>query len=184
MSGIKITKADRKFSLMIRERDEWTCQRCGKTYVPPTKALHAMHNHSRACKRCTTKRPTPHVCARLDPSNALAGCYGCHMWIDSHPADKERLFRFHFGDEEYDRVAALAHGRRDRVRMTDREDRLVFSHPPGSIEGSHLVRDHGVRGDAAVAHQHLDPITLPPGIGRAGLMQHLRDWHSGRTYPK
>jgi hypothetical protein len=69
MGGIKRTAADRKFSLMIRERDNWTCQRCGKQYVPPTRALDCMHNFPRACKKCTTKSPQPHYCTRLDPHN-------------------------------------------------------------------------------------------------------------------
>jgi hypothetical protein len=52
---------------------------------------------------------------RFDPENALALCYGCHQFIDSHAAEKETLFRLRFGNEAYDRVAALAHGKRDRV---------------------------------------------------------------------
>lgn len=115
MSGIKRTAADRKFSLMIRERDGWTCQRCGKTYVPPTTALQAMHNFGRACKKCTTKNPKPHVCARLDPSNALAGCYGCHSYLDQNPEAKRNLFRLRFGQDEVDRVERLHNGARDRV---------------------------------------------------------------------
>jgi hypothetical protein len=115
MGGIKRTAADKRFSDMIRERDDWTCQRCGKQYVPPTKALHAMHNFGRACKKCTTKNPKPHVCARLDPSNALAGCYGCHRLVDSRPDIKETLFRLRFGNEEYQRVADLANMKRDRI---------------------------------------------------------------------
>ncbi len=47
-------------------------------------------------------------------SNAMALCYGCHQWVDSHPDEKELLFREKFGDEEFERVAALAHGKRDR----------------------------------------------------------------------
>jgi 5-methylcytosine-specific restriction endonuclease McrA len=104
MSGLKITPADKAFSREIRERDGWTCQRCGKRYVPPTKALHSAHNFTRRTG-----------VVRVDPSNAMALCYGCHQFIDSHAAEKEALFRGKFGDDEYERVASLAHGKRDRV---------------------------------------------------------------------
>lgn len=114
MSGIKRTKEDKAFSDFIRTRDNWTCQRCGKQYVPPTRALHCAHNFGRRCTRCTTKHPQPHVCHRMDPSNALSLCYGCHAHVDSNKDDKEALFRLRFGHAEYDRVAALAQGKRDR----------------------------------------------------------------------
>jgi len=121
LSGIKRTAADRKFSLMIRERDNWTCQRCGKQYVPPTKALHCAHNHTRRCPVCTSGSKKQHVCTRLDEFNALALCYGCHQFVDSHAAEKERLFRAQFGDEQYEITAAIAHGKRDRFGALSEE---------------------------------------------------------------
>jgi 5-methylcytosine-specific restriction endonuclease McrA len=102
--GIKVTAADRKFSLLIRERDNWTCCRCGKQYVPPTNALHCAHNFTRRTKA-----------TRHDEFNAMALCYGCHSHVDSHADEKERLFRDKFGDAQYEATAALAHGRRDRL---------------------------------------------------------------------
>jgi hypothetical protein len=35
--------------------------------------------------------------------------------VDSHAEEKENLWRLRFGNDEYDRVAAMAHGKRDRV---------------------------------------------------------------------
>jgi hypothetical protein len=105
VSGIKRTAEDIRFSKMIRQRDNWTCMRCGKQKTPESgPTLHCAHNFTRRTQ-----------VTRFDPSNALALCYGCHQFIDSHSEEKERLFRLRFGNDEYDRVAALAHGRRDRV---------------------------------------------------------------------
>lgn len=115
MSGIKRTAADARFSDAVRARDNWTCQRCGKEFVPPTRALHAAHCFTRRCGVCTSAPKKPHVCSRLDMSNALALCYGCHQHVDSHADEKENLFRLRMGNDEYDRVAALAHKRRDRI---------------------------------------------------------------------
>ena len=101
---IKRTAEDIRFSKMIRERDKFTCQRCGREHERNSQGLHCAHNFTRRTQK-----------TRFDPSNALALCYGCHQFIDSHAQEKEVLFRLRFGNAEYDRVAALAHERRDRV---------------------------------------------------------------------
>lgn len=62
------------FSEYIRTRDNWTCQRCGAYYEPPTRALHCSHFKGRG-KEAT----------RFDPDNADALCYGCHQYFTSQP---------------------------------------------------------------------------------------------------
>lgn len=76
MGKVKIDVADKAFSLYIRTRDKWTCQRCNKSYTPPTMALHCSHFQGRG-KEAT----------RFDPLNADALCYGCHQYFTSHPAE-------------------------------------------------------------------------------------------------
>lgn len=73
---VKIDKADRVFSQYIRTRDNWTCQRCGKRYEPPTSALHCSHFMGRG-KEAT----------RFDEDNADAMCYGCHRYFTAQPAE-------------------------------------------------------------------------------------------------
>lgn len=89
--GIKITKADRLFSQYIRKRDRWISQRCATQYHPPTTGLQCAHMFTRG------KWST-----RLDPRNAMALCYGCHQWVDSHHEEKEALFRKRLGDTGYE----------------------------------------------------------------------------------
>lgn len=72
---VKIDAADTAFSLYIRTRDNWSCQRCGKQYQPPTNALHCSHYMGRRKEN-----------TRFDPENADALCYGCHQYFTSHPA--------------------------------------------------------------------------------------------------
>lgn len=76
MGKVKIRPSDKLFSLFIRSRDGWNCQRCSKHYEPPTMALHCSHFQGRG-KEAT----------RFDPLNADALCYGCHQYFTSHPAD-------------------------------------------------------------------------------------------------
>lgn len=88
--GMKRSAEDRKFSLMIRERDGWTCQRCGQSYVPPTQALHCAHMFSRG-----------KLSTRFDPENAKALCYGCHRYLDQRPVVKRDWFEMKLGIERF-----------------------------------------------------------------------------------
>lgn len=76
MAKIKIDAADKAFSNYIRTRDNWTCQRCGGQYQPPTSALHCSHFMGRG-KEAT----------RFDPENADALCYGCHRYFTAQPGE-------------------------------------------------------------------------------------------------
>lgn len=73
MGKIKISLADRLFSLYIRTRDKWTCRRCGTFHEPPTSALHCSHFWGRG------NRGT-----RWEPDNCIALCYGCHQYFESN----------------------------------------------------------------------------------------------------
>ena len=71
-----IRQSDKLFSLWVRVRDNWTCQRCGKQYTPPTKALHCSHFQGRRKEN-----------TRFEPLNADALCYGCHQHFTSQPSE-------------------------------------------------------------------------------------------------
>lgn len=73
---IKLDAADKVFSQYIRTRDNWQCQRCKKTYIPPTTALHCSHFQGRG-KEAT----------RFDPDNCCALCMGCHQYFTAYPAE-------------------------------------------------------------------------------------------------
>lgn len=73
---LKIDKADKVFSLYIRTRDNWTCQRCGRRHEPPTSALHCSHFMGRGKEN-----------TRFNELNADALCYGCHQYFTSHPLE-------------------------------------------------------------------------------------------------
>lgn len=70
------------FSLCVRERADWTCQACGKKYVPWTgkngypanPGLHCSHYIGRA-----------NYAVRFDKHNVDAHCYGCHSKFEGNP---------------------------------------------------------------------------------------------------
>lgn len=90
---VRIDAADKAFSLYIRTRDNWTCQRCGKRYPPPTSALHCSHFVGRAKEN-----------TRFEPLNATSLCYGCHQYFTSHPAEHYEFQVNRIGQEAVDNL--------------------------------------------------------------------------------
>lgn len=74
MNGIKITPADKYFSWCVRERSDWTCEKCGTRYTPPTTGLQCAHIYGRRNKA-----------VRLDPLNAFSLCAACHQYFTANP---------------------------------------------------------------------------------------------------
>lgn len=74
---VKLDKRDRLFSKLIRERVNWTCQRCGR-YHPEgqRQSLHCSHIFSRR------KRSV-----RWHPDNAVAHCFACHQYLGENPIE-------------------------------------------------------------------------------------------------
>jgi len=101
---VKRSQADIRFSRQIRERDQWTCQRCKQRHAENSRGLHCAHMFTRRTGA-----------TRFDPDNACALCYGCHQYLDSHPAEKLAFFRALLGDERFDALASRAHAKRDRI---------------------------------------------------------------------
>jgi hypothetical protein len=93
MGLIRIFPADKWFSLCIRERSGWTCERCGVQYQPPTQALHCSHFHSRGSWS-----------TRFDPANCLSLCYGCHQYTSVHREEHVKLMKSIIGELEFDRI--------------------------------------------------------------------------------
>lgn len=97
---------DARFSKAIRERDRYTCQRCGAVHATNSMGLHSAHCFGRG-------KPA----TRFDPDNACALCYGCHSYLDSHPDLKHAFFRERLGDERYEALQ-LRSNQRKRVAET------------------------------------------------------------------
>lgn len=105
MRGIKIDAADKFFSLFVRYRDNWQCQRCFTKYEPPTNALHCSHFFGRARES-----------TRFDPLNASAHCHGCHSFFTSSPEDHRAWKLKQIGQAEYDRLTIRANTRQKKDR--------------------------------------------------------------------
>lgn len=80
---------DRRFSMYIRERDDFTCQWCGRWFEPNDAALQCAHMFGRERWKIST---------RTDPDNACALCFLCHDFMDTHPEAKREFFIKRLGE--------------------------------------------------------------------------------------
>ena len=95
--GIKTTTSDKLWSQYIRTRDNWTCQRCQKKYVPPTNALHCSHFFSRGKWG-----------VRFDEENCEPLCYGCHSHLGGNPIEHVNHKEFMLGSERLEKLRQKA----------------------------------------------------------------------------
>ena len=114
---VKLKQADIWFSKCIRERSNWTCERCGKYYpTKETRGLECSHFHSRAKWG-----------VRFDPINCEALCTGCHMYLGGNPYihNEERLIRN--GQEALDRLLIRANSQ-NLGRLAKRAESDIAKH--------------------------------------------------------
>lgn len=78
-----IKKLDKIISNNVRQRDNWTCQRCHKPYTPPTNGLQCSHFYSRR-----------YLGTRWDMDNLIALCTGCHMRWENEKMNGAEYDRF------------------------------------------------------------------------------------------
>lgn len=107
-SGIRIDPADKYFSLFIRYRANWKCERCGTQYEPGSQGLHASHFWSRG------KEST-----RFDPINVSAHCFSCHTILGGNPELHREWKLKQIGQQQYNllTVRAQLHQKKDRKLM-------------------------------------------------------------------
>lgn len=72
--GVRITPADRFFSLCVRERAVNRCERCGR----------GADQGRLDCSHFMSRR---HNATRWDPANAFAHCFACHQSLGSNPVE-------------------------------------------------------------------------------------------------
>ena len=104
--GIKRTTGDKYFSDYIREKANWTCERCGKVFDGPHAAIQNSHYFTRGNPR-----------VRFDPDNCSCLCVGCHDWFTKNPHDHSEFMRRKLGEVRYDALVL-----RSNMRRTEKLD--------------------------------------------------------------
>ena len=123
---VKIYAEDKWFSLYIRKRDNFTCQKCFKRFPPYVEggsnhALMGLH-----CAHCFGRGAHS---TRWEPDNSASLCMGCHLYADSHPEVKRGIFVRRLGEERYNELEVLSHTpyvgwKKDRKQIADKFKKL------------------------------------------------------------
>ena len=97
-----------------RIQDNYTCQKCGRVYVPENCGnLQCCHFHGRG-----------HENVRFDEENTLCLCgIPCHRYFDTHKTEFKAFMRERLGQERYDLLALRAHIYKKR---DDRADAIII----------------------------------------------------------
>src|SRR3990167_1019129 len=94
---VKRDKRDAIFSLLVRERAGWRCERCGKQFSREDgQGLHCSHFISRR-----------HRSTRWHPDNAAAHCFSCHQWLGEHPLDFTIWIKAYLGMDRAETIYLL-----------------------------------------------------------------------------
>lgn len=101
-------KADKLWSLMIRERDG-SCRRCGRT--TPEVVLQAAHVISRRYKAI-----------RWDERNGIALCMGCHHWGHMQPVEFDWWVQDLIGKDIYETLRTEALNYTGTLKRIDLEE--------------------------------------------------------------
>jgi hypothetical protein len=95
---MKIKVEDTLFSLLVRRRDKYVCQRCKAQYnIDSGASLQCSHHYGRARRRL-----------RWSPINAVALCAGCHRQWHSHPDESAAWLAEHLGPERHAELRKMA----------------------------------------------------------------------------
>lgn len=99
---VKIRKADKLFSLYIRERDGWKCVRCGKQHDKSSKNFGVSHYYGRR-----------HEATRFDPENVDSMCnLPCHSEWEHEKKEGREYYNFklkQLGQDRFDRLLLRKH---------------------------------------------------------------------------
>jgi hypothetical protein len=126
---MKHSPADAAFSKCVRERADWTCERCGTKYEKGSMGLHCSHIFSRR-----------HRTIRWDGMNAQALCFSCHNWYGGNPADSGVWVTDLLGEGH---MALLREKRESGVKIPKTEEKLIAKHYKKELEKIERARIEG-----------------------------------------
>lgn len=101
MAGIKITRIDYWFSRCVRERANWTCERCNRVFPDgqasgKAQGLDCSHYFGRGSGNLM----------RHYGANCFAHCRGCHQYLSANPHEFTYWVKGRLGDVCYDELVA------------------------------------------------------------------------------
>ena len=135
---IRIDPADAAFSLCIRERTNWHCQHCLRTFPKQSGGLQCSHLFSRR-----------HNSTRYDPENAFAHCFACHQKLGGDPVSFTRWAESVMGPEK---VSKLHQKAQLTLKLTKQDKAFIAKHYRAEHRRMTVLRDGGIAGYLPFSH--------------------------------
>lgn len=110
LGRIKIDPADRLWSLYVRVKAGWECQRCHKRYPEGARGLENSHFWGRK-----------NEATRFDEENCYCLCTGCHGYFTANPHEHREWVYKRLGKQRYDLLTLRANS----VKKKDRKMELL-----------------------------------------------------------
>ncbi|EJQ4806634.1 hypothetical protein NX236_003484 [Salmonella enterica] len=149
--ALKRDKFDDVFSQLVRERTDWQCDYCGRSFHHERQKLHCSHFKSRR-----------HKATISHPYNAFAHCVGCHRKLEEDPYEFTAHAEIVYGEMTIERVARLACV---PVRLKTWQMDELYQHMKNELKRLQELRAHGVTGriDFTLPDWYQDGIQLRMG---------------------
>ena len=136
--GIKRDKNDAVFSDSIRERDDWTCQRCGRVSVSGQ-----IHGKSREMECSHFYGRGTGTLNRFGVDNCDTFCKGCHKYFTHRPAEYAAWKLNQLGATRYDWLTRTAHKVHKRTKA---EWKDLYAYYKDWYQKAREKRKEGMRG--------------------------------------
>lgn len=132
---MKRDKYDRMMSLLIRERADWICERCGALFPDRGRGAAGLeHSHCWGRRRHSV---------RWEPDNGIALCTGCHRYVSSYPEVHTRLAEQIFGEKRCGEIRLQANTTR-RWKLWEKDE--LYSKMKSELKRMEALRAQGVTG--------------------------------------
>lgn len=129
---LKRDKYDIRFSNLIRERADYTCECCGVSYRENTGGLDCSHFYTRANKA-----------VRWSTMNAAAHCCGCHNKLGGNPVIFTNWIRDYLGATGFE---ILNEKRQAIVKWKPWMKEEMYAHYKTELDRLKELRKQGVKG--------------------------------------
>lgn len=114
--GIKRNLTDALFSDIVRERADWSCENCRRTFVKKE----SLGGSGLECSHFWSRR---NKSVRWDFENAASFCSGCHRKFGENPAEHSAFFLKRLGQNKYDALGIRA---RTPAKIDEKSLRFAF----------------------------------------------------------
>jgi len=100
---MKLNKHDKTFSDYIRDRDDWTCRRCGRVFG----LINGKRERGLTCSHFWERRRSR---TRYDKDNCISLCFpGCHtLWEHEKQGDYQTFMLTWLGKDRFDALRERA----------------------------------------------------------------------------